>query len=70
MLAAIKCQKYVDADLKKAEKHMHVTVNYTLALENNLMNTPTYMLNLTSILVCGWIKDFDRSLYPVVRVDS
>ena len=48
MSAAIKCQKYIDADLmiKKTEKHMHViqvTINYTLALENDMINTPTYI---------------------------
>ena len=50
MLAVIKHQKYFNVHARKVEKHTHVvqlTANHTLALENDLLNTSTCMVNLT-----------------------
>ena len=50
MLAVIKHQKYINVHATKVEKHTHVvqlTANHTLAVENDLLNTSTCMVNLT-----------------------
>ena len=49
ILAAIKHWNYINSHPKKSEMQMSIiqlTVNHNLALENDLLNTPTYMANL------------------------